>query len=521
MKSTTTFLCFISILITAFNLYAQDPNIIWQRTIGGANEDKDPVLLKIQDGLLVGGTSQSDISGEKTENSRGGKDFWILKLNNTGDIIWQRTIGGSGDDNLTSLSKTNDGGYLIGGSSNSPISGEKTENSKGGSDYWIIKLDESGSILWQKTIGGTENDTSRTLKQTDDGGYIVYGSSYSGISGDRTVSNNGDPDLWILKLQPDLSISWQNSYNYIPTFSHHASNLEITDNGDYIFSSTLDSFGQISSYHITKINSSGTTLWNNIYGGERTELAPFISATNEGNFIVAGASDSSISGDKNENSQGSFDYWLLELDSNGAINWQNTIGGAFGEQPWDVITTQDGGYIVSGNSDSDISGDKTENSKGGSDYWIVKVNDVGVITWQNTIGGEFIDDYAQVMEGENGNIFVCGESNSNISADKTENSRGLKDFWILKLNTTLGLDENSLYSTITLYPNPAKNTLQLNADNQHIDRVKIFSVKGDLVQQVEGFETSKTIDVSQLASGMYYVQFTAGRQIATKKFIKQ
>lgn len=279
-------------------LYAQDPNIIWQRTIGGAGEENRPVLLNTQDGILLGGTSQSDISGEKTENSRGGKDFWILKLNESGDIIWQRTIGGSGDDSLTSISKTNDGGYLLGGTSNSPISGEKTENSKGGFDYWILKLDESGTILWQKTLGGTEDDNLRTIKQTDDNGFIIYGDSSSEPSGDRTATKKGDPDLWMVKLDSALSIAWQNSYGFLTgAYSpHQAVNLDIVNNGDYIFSSTFN--GQNDAYYITRVNASGNVLWDYRYEGNRIELTPFVKATNEGNFIIAGTSSSDISEDK-------------------------------------------------------------------------------------------------------------------------------------------------------------------------------------------------------------------------------
>lgn len=123
----------------------------------------------------MGGYSTSNISGEKTEDSNGGIDIWIVKIDGSGNIQWQNTIGGSGDDYLISLKQTSDGGYILGAGSDSDISGDKTENSRGGLDYWILKLDGSGNIDWQKTYGGDQPEFDTYIVQTSDGGYFVGG----------------------------------------------------------------------------------------------------------------------------------------------------------------------------------------------------------------------------------------------------------------------------------------------------------------------------------------------------------
>src|SRR5690606_13464170 len=146
-------------------------------------------------------------------NSRGGQDFWVLKLDSNGNILWQKTYGGSADDFLVTTHQTSDGGFIIGGYSYSDISGDKTENSRGESDYWILKLDPAGNIEWQKTFGGDEYDNFGSLVITNDGGYLLAGSSHSPISGDRTVTRLGFADAWILKLDASGTIVWQNSYN--------------------------------------------------------------------------------------------------------------------------------------------------------------------------------------------------------------------------------------------------------------------------------------------------------------------
>ncbi|MEE9190352.1 MAG: T9SS type A sorting domain-containing protein, partial [Candidatus Neomarinimicrobiota bacterium] len=158
--------------------------------------------------------SNSGISGDKTEASLGGYDYWVVKLDGSGNIIWQNTIGGNLADELFSVQQTNYGGYILGGQSYSSVSGDKMEASLGGYDYWVVKLDGSGNIIWQNTIGGNKWDRLRSVQQTSDGGYILGGYSASDLSGDKTEANQKEPfepiltgDYWIVKLSPDPLIS--------------------------------------------------------------------------------------------------------------------------------------------------------------------------------------------------------------------------------------------------------------------------------------------------------------------------
>src|SRR5262249_10165868 len=137
-------------------------------------------------GYILGGYSGSNKSGDKTEDSRGLTDFWIVKLDSIGTIQFDKTIGGNDEDHLSSLQQTTDGGYILGGVSFSGISGEKTEANKGFADFWVVKLDANGNIQFDKTIGGSSTDNLNALQQTKDGGYILGGNSTSDISGDKT-----------------------------------------------------------------------------------------------------------------------------------------------------------------------------------------------------------------------------------------------------------------------------------------------------------------------------------------------
>jgi hypothetical protein len=181
------------------------------KTIGGSDYDLcSPVKLTKDGGVILGGFSASNISGEKSENNRGfsGSDFWIVKLDKKGNIQWDKTIGGYGDDYCHSIVQTPNG-YLLGGNSNSNISGEKTANSWGGYDYWVVKLDKQGNRLWDKTIGGSSDEHDMwSLDSTLDGqGYILGGQSYSPISGNKTEYSRGIYDYWVVKINKKAKFS--------------------------------------------------------------------------------------------------------------------------------------------------------------------------------------------------------------------------------------------------------------------------------------------------------------------------
>jgi hypothetical protein len=189
--------------------------IDWQNTIGGSGNDYFATLAPTSDGgIIVGGYSASNISGDKTEDCLGDNDFWIVKLNSEGAIQWQNTIGGSESDVIASIAQTFDGGYILAGHSNSNISGDKTENNQGSintNDYWVIKLDSLGNIQWQNTIGGSLADRSTSVRQTSDRGYIIGGYSVSDISGDKSENSHGAFDYWLIKLVSSGTIEWENT----------------------------------------------------------------------------------------------------------------------------------------------------------------------------------------------------------------------------------------------------------------------------------------------------------------------
>ncbi|OXE95939.1 hypothetical protein B0A64_24100, partial [Flavobacterium araucananum] len=265
-------------------------DILWEKSYGGIHAD---YLFDAQPtadyGFILAGSSLSNKTGNKADDNHGDLDYWIWKMNEKGDLDWQKSFGGSGFDLLQSIKNTRDGGFILAGTSSSSKSFQKNEDCKGITDFWVIKLDASGAEQWQRTIGGAGQDELLCAFQTKDGGYMLAGSSSS------------NPPV-ILDNKPD---------------------------------------------------------------------AKFVGTTKADLF------------NKSEKSRGNMDYWIVKLDKQGTIEWQKTYGGQYADILRSIEQTTDNGYILAGYSNSPISGDKTDSNKGIGDYWIIKINDADEIQWQN------------------------------------------------------------------------------------------------------------------------------------------
>ena len=447
MKNLFIFLLSLFLIPCTF---AQTPDIEWQNSLGGTSTDEKAIVRQTNDGgYIVGGNSYSGIGAEKTVLHFGGNsstDIWVVKLNASGNILWQKNIGGTDWDYLSNIIQTSDNGYLIAAGSGSDNSGNKTEDNLGAyptDDCWIIKLDSLGNIEWDNTIGGNDNEFAIDISQTSDGGYIIGAVSLSGISDDKEEINYGDYDYWIVKLNSSGIIEWQNTIG--GDNSDDIYEIFETGDGGYFLGGISNSGISIDKteanigafdYWLVKLNGEGEIEWQNTIGGEQTDYLSSAKQTADGGFIIAGYSYSGISGDKVESSNGSADYWVLKINASGEIEWQNTIGGDKLDVLREMNLTSDGGCILAGYSASGISGDKTEpffDGASDNDYWIIKLDAFGNIQWQNTIGGLSADMPYSIQQTLDFGYIVAGSSLSGITGDKTDPNNGGYDFWVIKL----------------------------------------------------------------------------------------
>ncbi|MBL7914952.1 MAG: T9SS type A sorting domain-containing protein [Bacteroidia bacterium] len=445
---------YLLILFTSFLLpiLSNAQEIEWQNTIGGNDWDHLNEICQTSDGgYICGGWSRSNISGDKTENNVGGDDYWVVKLDALGNIEWQNSLGGLLTDYLNSIAQSSDGGYICGGYSRSNVSGDKSENNLGSTDYWVVKLDSVGNVEWDNTIGGIGTDLLVSVKPTIDGGFICGGYSDSDTSSDKSELSQGGDDYWVVKLNSTGQIEWENTIG--GTNDDNLYDIIHTTDGGYLCGGlskspvsgdkTEDNPGNgpgNGAFWVVKLNSTGTIQWQNTIGGGGGDLFMSVEETSEGGYICGGYSNSNIGFDKTENSHGGSDIWIVKLDILGNIEWQNTIGTSCTDYLKSVSQASDGGYICGGYTHCNISGDKTENRIGISDdFWVIKLDSVGNISWQNTIGGEQWEILSSIIPSSDGYFIAAGVSNSNISGDKTEDSMGDIDFWVVKISNKYNL----------------------------------------------------------------------------------
>ncbi len=512
-----------NILITlffsfSFFLSISQPAIQWQKSLGGSGVDYGGPIQQTNDGgFIVAGRPKSN-DGDVSVNY-GFEDYWIVKLNETGTIEWQKSLGGTASEIPQSILQTTDGGYIVAGFSTSN-DGDVSGN-HGSADCWVVKLTSIGTIEWQKSFGGTGYESAISIQQTNEGGYILAG--YSNSNDGDVSGNHGNDDFWVAKLSVLGTLEWQKSlggssydYGYF---------IEQTTDGGYILSGTsLSNDGDVSGNHnsqdcwVVKLTSVGTIEWQKSLGGSSADSGGPIQQTNDGGYIFAGMS-SSNDGDVSGN-HGGLDYWIVKLTSIGAIEWQKSLGGAGYEHLVSIQQTIGGGYIVSGYSDSndgDVSG-----NHGSMDYWLVKLNNTGTTEWQKSLGGSFPEYASSIIQTNDGGFIVSGTSGSNdndVSGNhSTVDNYTSYDCWLVKLNTcqliesTLSLNEcNPISINGITYSNSGIYTQTLtNASGCD----SILTIEAEILNfNAQIFQTDSMLYVNGSPTSIQWINCTTGQAI--------
>lgn len=537
-----------------FLIYSQD--ILWEKSYGGIHADYLFDALPTADyGFVLAGSSVSDKTGNKTDDNHGDLDYWIWKMTEKGELDWQKSIGGNGFDLLQSIKNTKDGGFILAGTSSSGNSFQKKEECKGLSDFWVIKLDASGTEQWQRTIGGNGQDELLCAFQTKDGGYILGGSSGSSPS---SISNN--------------TIDKKNSAS------------AKTD----LYSKSEKSRGNMD-YWIVKLDRQGVIEWQKTYGGEYADLLRSMEQTSDNGYILAGYSTSPISGDKTEANNGSGDYWIVKLNDSGEIEWQRTYGAEGDDQPYVIHQTADGRYIAGGNSNStgaltslggivgsgtdfwvlrldteggvlwsktfdfgkaDILTSLVENNDhtyligghtktetrqsvigdlakkagigkekdGINDYTALKIDDKGEELWSKTVGSNGEDILRKLVETRDGGYLMAGTSNAASSKDKNSNIGG-NDFWVVKLKDKTKIEK--IKASIEAIPNPAVTYTNVIVGYDFKEgTATVVDILGRTLQHFSINSRTVPVNLSGYAEGIYIIKIQTDVKTESVKVIK-
>ena len=355
-----------------------------------------------------------------------------------GEVERIATYGGTKNEEARSVISTLDGGYAILGTTRS-IDGDVTGNLAENNDFWLLKFDAEDNLQWNKTYGGSGIEQGQKVIQNPDGSYILVGYT---SSDDEDVSRNaGLKDMWIVHVGPSGSIIWERTFGF--SGDDESFSVISTSDGGYFLTGYLDvtaSEGEgddgfrstshgVGDFWGLKLDAQGEYVWRRYYGGTNNDRANDVIQTSDGGFIIAGSTESTDF--DVTNNKGSYDYWVVRIDNTGTLLWERTLGGDQLDNGFGLVEAEDGNFIVVGNTRSSNSDVTT--SLGFEDAWLVKMTIDNHVLWKKSYGGTSFDSARGIGKTSDGNFVIAGFSRSvDINL---ENNFGQNDAWVFKINT--------------------------------------------------------------------------------------
>ncbi|MBO0934526.1 hypothetical protein [Fibrella aquatilis] len=460
---STTYLSMRGVVICLLLFYhylptrAQAPSIMWNKTVGTPTYELGQLVFKTPDGgsLLCMSTTSDSTSG-KTSRGKGAYDIWVVKLDSSGQQLWDRSFGGAGNEQLEGGILTQDGGLVLVGLTASPASGDVEEPNRGldgWADYWVLKIDLNGNKLWARRFGGIYGDRATSVAETSDGKLIVAGTSNSLSGADKSENPRqvGYSDFWVLKLDANGNKLWDKVLGGVEAEDQPVV-VAAANGGCYVVGFTY--LYETSSHYVTPpsgdrsqsgkggcdlwlllLAADGTKVWDKVLGGNDDDKYPQLTKLANGELLISCYSISNRSGDKSENIRGGFDVWVLRLNPQGAIIWEKTLGGDGFDGFTDQLEFPNGNLLLAGMTFSNQTGEKSEPKRANSyDIWLLYLSSNGTLLWEKTLGG--IDDESEttLIRIDAEQFYLGCRSFSGQSYEKTESARGLGDSWLLKMN---------------------------------------------------------------------------------------
>lgn len=485
--------------------FSQAPNLEWIRVMGGTEGEVIDNLAVTSDGgyIAAGYSTSSTITGTTTPGSA---DIYIIKLAANGATQWETAIGGSLSENAAGIVQTPDGGYVVGGTTYSEDGDAFTDNPS--VDFWLVKLNNSGQILWQHRYGSISGaEEARQMIATPDGGYLLVGLTAYATT-DEVPDYHGNYDFYVVKTDANGIMEWQRIYG--GSGDDQAYGAAVMADGNFaILGHTASTNGDVTGMHgcydswLLKLDTMGNMLWQKTIGTPSCELPHAVKATPDGGLAYAG--------DKGSNAM------IVKTDADGNVQWEQYYGGSGWDSAYAIDVTSDGGYIVTGYMS--IPDGVVALAEGTGMTWTFKLDGNGNIKWQKRLGGTGTNEIGfAVKEVAPWQYLVAGNTDS-TDGNMVGNS-GQLDLFIAKL-VMPGLDTANLdFQNIVLYPNPSSNlfTIQLPAGHP-AEKCVAIAADGRIISL--NVKNGNTVDVSKLTAGLYFIQVESAGKIFSSKIIKE
>jgi len=469
---------FVLLICIYGNLFGQAPDTLWTKTYGGnAIEEAHSVHQTTDGGYIIGGYTESFSAGQY--------DGYLIRTDSKGEILWTKTFGRNHEDIIRSVQQTLDDEFIIAGWTKSYGAGDN--------DFWLIKINSSGDTLWTRTFGGAVDDRGLFVNRTFDDGYVLTGITKSfGV---------GDFDVWLIKTNSSGDVLWTKTYGKngadIGVF------VQQTLDGGYFIAGYTYSVGRSEHAWLIKTDADGDTVWTKVLGSAKGgDLARSAQQTSDGGYIITGYT-SSFGAGRN-------DVWLIKMNSFGDTLWTKTFGGAGDDYGASIKQLSDGGYIIAGSTES--------SGAGHSDIWLIRTDVSGDTLWTKTIGGNNNETGRSVDVTSDGGYIITGNTDSfgagqddiwliKISPDVT--------------HASIKSDHNpNSFILFQNYPNPFNPSTRIPYVIPKSDYVtlKIYDMRGREIQTlVSEFQRagahSVTFDANTLSSGLYFNKLQVGGEL--------
>ncbi|MEO8759812.1 MAG: T9SS type A sorting domain-containing protein [Bacteroidia bacterium] len=517
--STFIFFC---LLVASLTIKSQTT---FQKTFGGTGSDYGfSISPSANKGFIIAGYTDS--------YSAGANDFFVTKTDSLGNTVWQTAYGGTRDDEGYCAKQTNDGGFIIAGYS----------KSFGAINYnaYLVKTNANGDTLWTKTYGGLSNDFTNSIQQTSDGGYILAGYTTTFVTG----ADSGN--IYLIKTDGLGNLKWTKSFGANTAISDGYSIAQTSDNG-YIITGYTNGFNEPNGdAFLLKTDSLGNIMWTKTYGSAGVDWGNSVKQTTDGGYIMAGSASFDTTN--------LTDVYLIKTNAVGDTLWTKTYGGAGYDFGQSLDITTDGGFIITGYTNS--------YGAGNYDVYLIKTDANGNISWSSVIGSTGDDEGNSVYQTADGGYAIAGVSNSygagdydvyliktdangntcnqttaatNIGFPKTIQTTQIAQSYTT--NTVLNhvhtlLDTASLSTDIcmqssinpivtdkinlTVFPNPSTGIFTVLLTNSDEKKATV-TVQNILGETVYTSNTLKEINVQYLPSGAYFIKISTPTKVYSQK----
>ncbi len=522
-------LLFFCFLISSSG-FGQNFTISDQHHYGTSDSDNLIKTIKCQDSGFLMVLNSNGSNHDKTQASFGENDIWVVRLNADKSIRWEKTFGGNLNEIPYSVVELSDENILILGASPSGVSGNKTSGNYGSNDYWVLKLNASGTKIWDKSFGSSSYDNPISILEISPLNYFISGISGGGVSGSKNSPSYGSSDVWCIGIDSSGTEIWQQAYggtgNDGGVISPLTTSICPLQNGNVLLltasNSGVSGVKTSPNYGITdawvlEINPvDGQLIQQNGFGG--TEIDYLYQALQIGNTIyLAGQSGSGVSGNKQSVLYGQSSAWLLKLDENLSILSDQCFGGTDQASFHAGITKIANGFVAYGACSNDSNPWVTRAVNGDHDMWLMWFDNAGNYqknySFGSATGYEGMTDLIENSPNDYSVSFWISGGAANGDINVT--GYGSYDAYLLDLTTSLGLSDLSA-APFSISPNPVNNSFSINGLNESAF-YEIADMQGKII---ESGNYNGAIDVEKFNAGMYTIRMVSGSQTSTNKWIK-